>query len=82
MQRAAFLSGRGAGRTPLLPHLRYKKLLEASGLAWTHMRPNDLMQNFATIHRADNRYRGELRAIAGRGRTSFVGVRDITDAVV
>ncbi len=82
VQQVAFLSVRGAERNPLLPHRRIEKLLEVSGLAWTHLRPNDFMQNFATVHRADIRDHAELWAPAGRGRTSFVDARDVADAVV
>ncbi len=78
--QAVFLSVRGAAGNPLLPHHGIEKLLEASGLPWTHLRPNDFMQNFATVHRADIRGRGEIWAPAGRGRTSFVDVRDVADA--
>lgn len=82
VQQVVFLSVRGAERNPLLPHRRIEKLIEASGLGWTHLRPNDFMQNFATIHQADIRDRSEIWAPAGRGRTSFVDVRDVADAVV
>jgi uncharacterized protein YbjT (DUF2867 family) len=75
-----FLSVRGAERNPLLPHRRIEKLLERSGLAWTHLRPNDWMQNFATVHRDDVRTRGEIWAPAGKGRTSFVDARDVAEA--
>ena len=78
--QVVFLSVRGAARNPLLPHHGIETLLEASGLPWTHLRPNDFMQNFATVHRADIRDRGEIWAPAGRGRTSFVDVRDVAEA--
>ena len=78
--QVVFLSVRGAARNPLLPHHGIEKLLEASGLAWTHLRPNDFMQNLATVHRADIRDRDEIWAPAGRGRTSFVDVRDVAEA--
>ena len=81
VERVVFLSVRGAERNPLLPHRRIEKALERSGLAWTHLRPNDWMQNFATVHRDDIR-RGELWAPAGRGRTSFVDARDVAEAAV
>jgi len=80
VRRVVFLSVRGAERNPLLPHRRIEKLLERSGLAWTHLRPNDFMQNFATVHRDDIRDRGEIWAPAGEGRTSFVDARDVADA--
>ena len=79
VQRVVFLSVRGAERNPLLPHRRIETLLERSGLSWTHLRPNDWMQNFATVHRDDIR-RGELWAPAGKGRTSFVDARDVAEA--
>ncbi len=80
VSQVVFLSVRGAARNPLLPHHGIERLLEASGLAWTHLRPNDFMQNFATVHRDDIRGRGEIWAPAGRGRTSFVDVRDVAEA--
>lgn len=80
VSQVVFLSVRGAARNPLLPHHGIERLLEASGLAWTHLRPNDFMQNFATVHHDDIRGRGEIWAPAGRGRTSFVDVRDVAEA--
>lgn len=79
VEGVAFLSVRGAESNPLLPHRGIERLLERSGLAWTHLRPNDFMQNFATVHRADIRDRGEIWAPAGSGRTSFVDVRDVAE---
>ena len=82
VRHVVFLSVRGAGSNPLLPHRQIERLLERSALAWTHLRPNDFMQNFATVHRADIRDRGEVWAPAGHGRSSFVDVRDVADAAV
>jgi len=78
--QVVFLSVRGAADNPLLPHHRIERLLEKSGLAWTHLRPNDFMQNFATVHRADIRDLGQIWVPAGHGRTSFVDVRDVGEA--
>jgi uncharacterized protein YbjT (DUF2867 family) len=80
VKRVVFLSVRGAERNPLLPHRRIEKALERSGLAWTHLRPNDWMQNFATVHRDDIRTRGEIWAPAGKGHASFVDARDVAEA--
>ncbi len=80
VHRVAFLSVRGAGSNPLFPHHGIERLIERSGLAWTHLRPNDFMQNFETVHRPDIRDRGELWAPAGRGRASWVDVRDVAEA--
>ncbi len=75
-----FLSVRGAERNPLLPHHGIEKLVAASGIPWTHLRPNDFMQNFATVHAADIRRRSEIRAPGGEGRASWVDVRDVGEA--
>ncbi len=80
VSQVAFLSVRGAENNPLLPHRQIERLLERSGMAWTYLRPNDVMQNFATVHRSDIRDAGEIWAPAGRGRTSFVDVRDVAEA--
>jgi uncharacterized protein YbjT (DUF2867 family) len=80
VRRVVFLSVRGADRNPLLPHHGIERLLEGSRLAWTHLRPNDFMQNFLTVHRDDIRDRDEIWAPAGDGRTSYVDVRDVAEA--
>ncbi len=80
VSQVVFLSVRGAEGNPLLPHRQIERLLEGSGMAWTHLRPNDFMQNFTTVHRADIRDAGAVWAPAGHGRTSFVDVRDVAEA--
>jgi uncharacterized protein YbjT (DUF2867 family) len=81
VRRVAFLSVRGAGSIPVLPHRGIERRIEGSGLAWTHLRPSDFMQNFETVHRTDIRDRGELWAPAGSGRANWVDVRDVAEAV-
>jgi uncharacterized protein YbjT (DUF2867 family) len=78
VRRAVFLSIRNADRLPMLPHRGLERVVEASGLDWTHVRPNDFMQNFATqpVYR-DGIRRGELWAANGRSPTSYVDVRDV-----
>lgn len=80
VRRVAFLSVCGAESIPVLPHRGIERRIEGSGLAWTHLRPSDFMQNFETVHRADIRDRGELWAPAGDGRASWVDVRDVAEA--
>lgn len=80
VRHVVFLSVRGADRSRLLPHHGIEKRVERLGLGWTHLRPNDFMQNFATVHASDIRDRGEIWAPAGKGRASFVDVRDVAEA--
>lgn len=78
VRRAVFLSVRNADRLAFLPHRGIEKEVEASGLGWTLLRPNDWMQNFATqpLYR-DDIAGGELWAPNGRSRTSYIDVRDV-----
>ena len=82
VERVTFLSIRNADRLAFLPHRGIEKEIEASGLGWTHVRPNDWMQNFATqpLYR-DDIAKGELWAPNGRSRTSYVDVRDVAEVV-
>lgn len=78
---AIFLSVRNADRIPILPHRGLERELERSGLGWTHLRPNDFMQNFATVPVLRDGIRGgELWAAGGDARTSYVDVRDVGEA--
>lgn len=74
-----FLSVRGAATVPVLPHRGIERLIEASRLPFTHLRPSDFMQNLLTVHREDIRDRGEIWAPAGCGRAAWVDVRDVAE---
>lgn len=81
VERVAFLSVRNADRLPFLPHRRLEREIEASGLAWTHLRPNDFMQNFATVPvYRDGVRAGRLVGPGGRSRTSYIDARDVGEA--
>jgi uncharacterized protein YbjT (DUF2867 family) len=55
--------------------------IEASGLAWTFLRPSWFMQNYSTMN-ADMIRSGTLYEPAGDARTSFVDARDIAAVAV
>ena len=84
VERIVFLSVRNADRLPILPHRHIEKAIEASGIDWTHLRPNDFMQNFATVpaFRDCIRDHGEIWSAAGRSLTSYVDVRDVGTVAV
>ncbi|EYB66916.1 hypothetical protein DEIPH_ctg064orf0092 [Deinococcus phoenicis] len=75
----ALLSLQGAERNPFVPHAQLEKYLMESGVASTLLRPSFFMQNLTTTHLPELR-RGEVFVPAGRGRTSFVDVRDVAEA--
>ncbi len=76
VRQVVFLSLLGVERNPVVPHYRIETALRESGMAWTFLRASYFMQNLDTTHREDVR-RGEIMVPAGRGKTSFVDVRDI-----
>ena len=59
------------------PLRRIEQHIEASGLTWTHLRPNWFMQNFSTTNAASIREKGVLAEPAGDAKTSFIDTRDI-----
>jgi uncharacterized protein YbjT (DUF2867 family) len=80
VRRVVFLSVKGAERNPLLPHHALERRLARFDLPHTNLRPNDFMQNFATVHAGTIRETGEIRLPAGDGRASWVDVRDVAEA--
>ncbi|MBC7545367.1 MAG: SDR family oxidoreductase [Candidatus Sericytochromatia bacterium] len=77
-----FLSLLGAEKNPLVPHHRIETALVASGVPYTLLRAGFFMQNLSTTHRADIVDLDEILVPAGRGRTSFIDVRDIAAVAV
>jgi len=77
VERIVFLSVAGAGHNARVPHRAIEQEIEASGMAWTFLRPNFFMQNLSTIHREDIRGRKDVFVPAGDGRVAYVDVRDI-----
>jgi uncharacterized protein YbjT (DUF2867 family) len=77
VEHVVFLSLLGVERNRIVPHHRIERLLRDSGMAWTFLRASYFMQNLDTTHRDDIREHGEVFLPAGRGRTSFIDVRDV-----
>lgn len=78
VRRVVTLTAMGVDRMPGNALRRIERHVEASGAAWTHLRPNFFMQIFSTPPLVDQvRAVGSLRLPAGQARLSFVDVRDI-----
>ncbi len=61
-------------------HRDAERLIEESGLAYTFLRPNSFMENFIHHHGAAIRSQNQVFMPMGKGRVSYVAVRDIADA--
>ena len=77
VRQVVFLSVLGAQRNPLLPHRRVERWLDTSGMATTHLRAGNFMQNLISAHVADIRDRDELVLPAGDAVLSYVDARDV-----
>lgn len=77
-----FLSLQGVERAAFLPHAKIERAIRGSGLAWTFLRAGFFMQNLGTTHRAEIATEDCLVVPAGRGRTSFVDVRDVAEVAL
>lgn len=77
VEQVVFLSLLGAERNPVVPHYGIEQALLASGMGWTFLRASFFMQNLNTTHRDDIRDGDDIFVPAGRGKTSFIDVRDI-----
>jgi uncharacterized protein YbjT (DUF2867 family) len=58
-------------------HRKIEKHIEASGLAWTFLRPNGFMQNFTTAHAAAIKGQGAFYLCGGDFHYSIIDARDI-----
>lgn len=58
-------------------HYECEQQLEESGIAFTHLRPHWVMQNFLPSSSATPVVKGKIRLPAGDGHVSFVDARDI-----
>lgn len=77
VRHIVFLSLLGVEKNPLVPHREIEEHVRASGVRHTFLRAGFFMQNLTTTHRDEIRDRDEIFVPAGRGRTSFVDVRDV-----
>ena len=82
VRHVVFLSLLGAEQISIVPHRRIEERLEASELDWTFLRASFFMQNLSTTHRDEIRERDVIAVPAGRGKTSFIDVRDIAAVAV
>ncbi len=77
VKQIVFLSLQGVQNNPVVPHHAIEKMVRESGVPYTFLRAGFFMQNLSTTHREEIRDRSEIFIPAGKGKTSFIDVRDI-----
>jgi len=78
VKHVAFLSVAGAEKNKLVPHHAVEVHLR-KGVGWTILRPGFFAQNFGDAYRRDIVEDGRVYVPAGRGRVTFVDVRDVAE---
>lgn len=79
-----FLSLMGVEHNPIVPHYNIEKYLKASGIPYTFLRTGFFMQNLNSFdfHREDIQKNNIIFLPAGKGKTSFIDIRDIAKVAV
>lgn len=77
VEHIVFLSLLGVEHNRFVPHRAIEDHIVSKGIPYTFLRAGFFMQNLDTTHRAEIRESNELFIPAGKGKTSFVDVRDL-----
>ncbi|HDR4948994.1 TPA: SDR family oxidoreductase [Bacillus cereus] len=77
IKHIVFLSLLGVETNPIVPHAKIEKIIKDSGIPYTFLRPSFFMQNLLPQHGDELRKDKIIEVPAGRGKTSFIDVRDI-----
>jgi len=82
IKHIVFLSIIGADKNPFVPHNKIEKHLKTSGIAYTFLRASFFMQNLSTFYKDIIKYQNDIFIPAGKGKTSFIDIRDIAEIAV
>lgn len=82
VEHIVFLSLLGAEHNRIVPHAKIEAYIKSLGIHYTFLRAGFFMQNLNTTHCQDIRDYNEIFVPAGKGKTSFIDVRDIAAVAV
>lgn len=77
VKHIVFLSVQGVEKSSIIPHHKIEKLIVASKIAYTFLRPAYFMQNFTTTLRNDLINKKQIYLPAGQAKFTIIDVRDI-----
>ncbi len=80
VEHIVFLSMIGVNKR--IPHYKIEQYLIKSGIKYTFLRASFFMQNLTTIHREVISKERDLLIPAGKGKISFIDIRDIAAVAV
>lgn len=76
-----FLSVQGAEKVSFIPHAKIEKLIQASSIPYTFIRPSYFMQNLSTTLLQDIREHDRIFLPTGKAKFLWVDVMDIGKAI-
>jgi uncharacterized protein YbjT (DUF2867 family) len=77
LNHLVFLSVQGAENNSFIPHYKIEKLIKASGIPYTFLRPAYFMENFLTQHFKEIMKNKRVFVPAGNAKFTLVSVKDI-----
>lgn len=77
VKHIVFLSVQGADKSRLIPHHKIEKLIVASGIAYTFLRPAYFMQNFSTTLRKDIVEKDRVFLPSGKAKFTLIDLKDV-----
>lgn len=80
VRHIVYLSVKDVQYMPFLPHYQNEKAIQKSGISYTFLRAGYFMQNFNLFLLDEIIKNNRIYVPAGRGKTSFVDVRDVAEA--
>ncbi|MFX0023864.1 MAG: NmrA family NAD(P)-binding protein, partial [Candidatus Hermodarchaeota archaeon] len=80
VEHIVFLSMIGVNKR--IPHYKIEQYLIKSGIKYTFLRASFFMQNLSTVHREVISKEKDLIIPAGKGKISFIDIRDIAAVAV
>lgn len=81
VRHIVFLSVQGAEDVSFIPHAKIEKLIQASGIAYTFIRPSYFIQNLSTTLLQDIQEHDRIFLPAGKAKFLWVDVMDIGKAI-
>ena len=82
VRHIVFVSIQGVEHLRMVPHAKIEQLITSLGFHSTFLRCGFFMQNLSTTHRDEIRNHDEIALPVGKGKTSFIDVRDIAAVAV
>jgi uncharacterized protein YbjT (DUF2867 family) len=77
VKRVVTMTASGVEASDEIPLRKVERIVERSGVPWTHLRPTWFMQNFASVWLPGIQANGSIMVPAADAKTAFIDARDV-----